>query len=161
MDRILTVAARGLAYAAAACLAAMMLLTVADVVLRATISLPVRGVTEIIELLLACAFFIALPAVFVRDENLVVDTIDGIAPGWVNRLRRLGGLFAALLLAAMAWQGWIAARDTLEFGDLTADLSMPRIIYWVPVLVGIVAAAIASVILALRASGRLDPDSTR
>ena len=54
----------------------------------------------------------------------------------------------------MAWQGWIAARDTLEFGDVTSDLSLPRIIYWVPVLVGIVAAAIASVILA---AARLGP----
>ena len=49
---------------AAAFLAAMMLLTVADVTLRAAFNLPLRGVYELIELLLAATFFVALPAVF-------------------------------------------------------------------------------------------------
>lgn len=154
MDRMLTGTARWLAYAAALCLAAMMLVTVADVVLRATMRLPIRGVTEIVEFLLACTFFIALPAVFLRDENLVVDSIDSIAPGWVDRLRRIGSMLAAVLLAVMAWQGWIAASDTLEFGDLTADLSLPRVIYWVPVLFGIMAAAVVAGILMLRGECR-------
>ena len=65
---------------AAAFLAAMMLLTVADVTLRAAFNLPIRGVYELIELLLAATFFVALPAVFLRDENIVVDSIDDMAP---------------------------------------------------------------------------------
>jgi TRAP-type C4-dicarboxylate transport system permease small subunit len=65
--------------AAGAFLVAMMLLTVADVALRAVTNRPIRGMFEIVELLLACTFFIALPAVFLRDENLVVDVIDACA----------------------------------------------------------------------------------
>jgi len=42
---------------AAVFLAAMLLLTVADVVLRATFNLPIRGVYELVELLLAGTFF--------------------------------------------------------------------------------------------------------
>ena len=68
---------------AAAFLAAMMLLTVADVTLRAAFNLPLRGVYELIELLLAATFFVALPAVFLRDENIVVNSIDDMAPTWV------------------------------------------------------------------------------
>ena len=52
-------------------LAAMMLLTVADVALRGAFNRPLRGVYELVELLLAGTFFLALPAVFLRDEHIV------------------------------------------------------------------------------------------
>ena len=70
----------------------MMLLTVADVALRAVGNRPIRGTLELIELLLACAFFLALPAVFRRDEHIVVDVVDPVAPRWVPRLRRFADL---------------------------------------------------------------------
>ncbi len=122
----------------------MMLLTVADVVLRATTNRPIRGTLEIVELLLACTFFIALPAVFLRDENLVVDVIDPLAPRWVPWLRRFAELVAVPVLGVMAWQGWQAAAETLVFNDVTSDLAIHRILYWIPVLFGLVGAAIAA-----------------
>jgi TRAP-type C4-dicarboxylate transport system permease small subunit len=123
----------------------MMLLTVADVVLRATTNRPIRGMLEIVELLLACTFFVALPAVFLRDENLVVDVIDPVAPRWVPWLKRVAEVFAIPVLTLMAWEGWKAAADTLVFNDVTSDLAIHRILYWVPVLFGLVGSAIAAV----------------
>jgi TRAP-type C4-dicarboxylate transport system permease small subunit len=49
--------------AAGVFLSVMMLLTVADVSVRAAFNVPIRGVYELIELLLAGTFFLALPAV--------------------------------------------------------------------------------------------------
>ena len=72
----------------------MMLLTVADVTLRASFNLPIRGVYELVELLLAATFFVALPAVFLRDENIVVNSIDdhGAARGAdAQAVRRTAG----------------------------------------------------------------------
>lgn len=125
----------------------MMLLTVADVVLRATTNRPIRGTFEIVELLLACTFFIALPAVFLRDENLVVDVVDPLAPRWVPLLKRAAELIAIPVLAVMAWEGWKAAADTLVFNDVTSDLAIHRILYWIPVLFGLIGAAIAAVVM--------------
>jgi TRAP-type C4-dicarboxylate transport system permease small subunit len=125
-------------------LAAMMLVTVADVVLRAAANLPIRGTLEIVELLLACTFFLALPASFLRDEHIVVDIVDAWAPRRVALLRRIAGVLGVVLLALMAWQGWIAARDTLAFNDVTSDLALPRIWYWVPVLAGMIGAGLAA-----------------
>jgi len=129
---------------AAVSLAAMMLVTVADVVLRAAINKPIRGTLEIVELLLTCTFFLALPASFLREDHIVVDVVDGMAPRWVPLLRRIAGVLAVLVMAAMAWQGGIAARDTLMFHDVTSDLALPRIWYWVPVLAGMIGAGIAA-----------------
>jgi TRAP-type C4-dicarboxylate transport system permease small subunit len=131
-------------------LVAMMLLTVADVVLRAVSNIPIRGTFEIIELLLACSFFLALPAVFLRDEHLLVDIIDPIAPRWVPRLRRVAEVIAIPVLALMAWEGFKAARETLVFNDVTSDLSIHRLWYWIPVLIGLIGSAIAAVVMLLR-----------
>ena len=131
-------------------LAAMMLVTVADVVLRAVANLPIRGTFEIVELLLACTFFLALPAAFLRDEHIVVDIVDAWAPRRVALLRRMAGVLGVVLMVLMAWQGWIAARDTLAFNDVTSDLALPRIWYWVPVLAGMIGGGLAAAAMLFR-----------
>jgi TRAP-type C4-dicarboxylate transport system permease small subunit len=130
----------------------MMLLTVADVVLRAVFNRPIRGTLEIVELLLACTFFLALPASFLRDEHIVVDIVDGWAPRWVPRLRRAAGMLAVVVMAVMAWQGWIAAKDAVAFHDVTSDLALPRLWYWIPVLAGMIGSTLAALYLLLNRS---------
>ena len=137
--------------AAALFLAAMVGLTVADVVLRSFFATPIRGMLELIELGLVCTIFIALPAVFLRREHLVVDVIDHFArPPVVRFLDRLGALVTLGVLAVMAWQMWPLARTMVEFGDVTSDLSIPRMFYWIPVLLGVGVSALATLILLLR-----------
>jgi len=125
----------------------MVLITVADVLARALGNRPIRGTLEIVELLLACSFFLALPAVILRDEHVVVDVIDGMAPRAVPRLKRIAGALAVAVLAVMAWQGWIAARDSVAFNDVTSDLALPRLWYWIPVLAGMIGACLAAVVV--------------
>ena len=136
---------------AAAFLAAMMLLTVADVLLRAFFGYPVRGMLELIELGLACTVFLGMPAVFLRKEHLVVDAIDQLTRPAVVRLLDLAGALVSFgLLALMAWQMVPVARGMYDFGDVTPDLSIPKIYYWVPVLLGVVGSAAAALVLVLR-----------
>ena len=127
-----------LGYVAAAFLAAMVLLTVADVLLRSFFSYPIRGMLELIELGLACTIFVALPAVFLREEHLAVDVLRKSRVFDV-----LGAVVSLVVLACMGWTMLPNAQNTYEFGDVTSDLSIPRIWYWVPVLFGVVASALA------------------
>ena len=129
---------------AAICLVAMMLITVADVVLRHIFSRPIHGVIEIVELFLTGAFFLALPAAFLREDHIVVDIVDHKYPGAVVWLKRLSTGLAVIVLVVMAYQGALVASDMITFGDVTSDLSIPKIWYWVPVLIGIVGGAIAA-----------------
>lgn len=136
---------RAFGYLAALFLAAMMLLTVADVALRAFVSFPIRGILELVELGLACTIFLALPAVFLRDEHLVVDVIDHLAPRGVVALLDLAGAVVSLaVLVVMAWQMIPLAKTMYDFGDVSSDLSIPKIYYWAPVLLGVVASAAAT-----------------
>jgi TRAP-type C4-dicarboxylate transport system permease small subunit len=145
------VTARFLGYLAAAFLAAMMLLTVADVALRTFFSLPIQGMLELVELGLACTIFIALPAVFLRDEHLVVDVVDHLLkPSVVRVLDLLGAIVSLGVLVLIAWQMVPLARTMHEFGDVTSDLSIPKLWYWIPVLFGIVASALATLVFIVR-----------
>jgi TRAP-type C4-dicarboxylate transport system permease small subunit len=143
--------ARLFGYLAAFFLTATMMVTVADVFLRTFFSYPMRGVLELVELGLACTIFLALPAVFLRDEHLVVDVIDHLAKKSVVRLLDLAGAIVSLVvLAVMLWQMVPLARTMHEFGDVTSDLSLPKIWYWVPVLLGLFASALAAVVFIVR-----------
>jgi TRAP-type C4-dicarboxylate transport system permease small subunit len=139
---------------AALFLAAMMLLTVADVVLRAAFNTPIRGVYELVELLLAYTFFIALPAVFLRNENIIVNVIDDMAPRAVPALEVGATLLGFAILAVMAWQGWLAALETLALNDVTADLGLSRLYHWIALLAGVIAAAAAALAMAVRGGWR-------
>ena len=130
---------------AAAFLAAMVGLTVADVVLRSFFAAPIRGMLELIELGLACTIFVALPAVFLREEHLVVDVLKKTRP-----LELLGAATSLAVLAFMGWHMLPNARSMIEFGDVTSDLSIPRLWYWVPVLFGVVASAAATLFFVFR-----------
>ena len=128
-----------------------MLLTVADVALRAFFRYPIQGMLELVELGLACTIFLALPAVFLRDEHLVVDVIDHFTRPAVVRLLDLAGALVSLaVLVVMAWQMVPLARAMHEFGDVTSDLSIPKIWYWIPVLAGIIASATATLVFIVR-----------
>src|SRR5512145_1815463 len=138
-------------------LAAMMLLTVADVLGRSFLARPIHGTYELVELLLTCTFFFALPAVFLRDGHVLVDVIDTRLPRAVPWLKRFALVLAAVMLGIIAWRSWLFAKNALEFGDVTSDLSLPLILYWIPLLVGIGGAAIAAVAMAVaRRNGRSD-----
>jgi TRAP-type C4-dicarboxylate transport system permease small subunit len=139
---------------AAAFLVGMMLLTVTDVTLRAVFNIPILGTYELIELMLAYSFFIALPAVFLRDENIVVNVIDEFLPRRVRMLRRTAMALAVVILAIMAWQGGRAAADSIAFNDITADLGLPRILHWIALLVGVIGAAVAALTMAWHPNGR-------
>ena len=140
--------------AAGLCLAGMMLLTVVDIALRSAFGTPIRGVYELVELLLAGTFFFALPAVFLRGEHIVVDLIDSIAPTRVPILKRVANVVGVAILALMGWRGTLAARDTLMFSDVTADLGLPRIWHWAALLIGVFGACLAALVVALQRQDR-------
>src|SRR5262245_54449526 len=135
---------------ASAFLAAMLLLTVADVVLRGVLNRPLRGTYDLVELFLCATFFIALPAVFMRDEHIVVDSIDRYAPRAVPWLRRIAGVITVIMLTLMVWQGAISALSAWSFGDVTSDLSLPRILFWIPLLFGLAGGAVAALLVTVR-----------
>jgi len=140
-------------------LTGMLLLTVADVLLRDLFGYTMRGVYEMIELLLAGTFFLALPCVFLRDDNILVNTIDEYFPKIVPFLKRCALLLSVAVFAVLVWQGWFAAKDSFEFNDVTADLGLPRFWHWTIVLAGMVGAALAALFMFVRGDDPVTQDA--
>ena len=138
------------AWVASAFLVAMMLLTVADVLGRRLFDRPIHGTYELVELLLTCTFFFALPAIFLRDGHIVVDVVDSWRPRAVPWLKRIALVVAAVMLGIITWRCGLFAKNALEFGDVTSDLSLSLLLYWIPLLVGFGGAAVAAVVMAVR-----------
>jgi TRAP-type C4-dicarboxylate transport system permease small subunit len=158
VKRVGTIASTICGVVAAVFLLGMLVLTVADVVLRTFFNYPLRGVYELIELMLAGSFFLALPCVFLRDDNILVNTIDEIVPRIVPALKRFALALSVLTFLVLVWQGWDAAWDSYEFHDVTADLGLPKFWHWSIVLIGMSLAALAALFMLFRGDDK-GPDS--
>lgn len=138
-----------------AALIVMMLVTVVDITMRLAINQLVLGSVEIVQLMIVIVVFLALPETFLRDQHIVVDAIDQFLPGSRQRWFRLAGaILSFLVLTIMVLRMLPLAVDTLIIGDLTTDLQISLIWYWLPIVVGGAATVVALLLVVLRhASG--------
>lgn len=118
--------ARGLTWLASAALAAMMLWTVADVVLRALFRKPLHGSVAFVETMLVLVAVLALAECLGRDEQIKVDVFDHMmTPRRVRLLALLGdvAMLAFVLLLAVTMLEPI--HDAWRFWDIKPDLPVP------------------------------------
>ena len=134
----------------------MMMLTTSDVILRKLVNKPILGVTELVELALGVAVFLAIPGVFARGANIAVDMIDQWLPAWSPVLKRISAVLAVVVLALFTWHMWQPMKDVISFGDTSSDLQIPKIWFMGPAWAGIVIAlAVALVVLF---AGEIEPE---
>jgi TRAP-type C4-dicarboxylate transport system permease small subunit len=140
---------RWLDRAAVLALLAMMLLTTGDVVLRRLASKPVLGVTELVEFALGIAIFAALPGVFARGANIVVDMGDAWWPRAVGALKRLAAAASLITLGLLTWHMWQPLKDIVAYGDTSADLQIPKLWFMAPAYAGVVLGALVALAVLL------------
>jgi TRAP-type C4-dicarboxylate transport system permease small subunit len=152
--RTLEVISRVAGLGSALFLAAMMLVTVADVGLRALFNLPITGAYDLVQLFLVGTVFLSIPEVFLDDENIVVDFIDHIAgTAVVDLLKAAARLVAFGFIAVLSWKMLTPALDAWRFKEVSPDLSIPMVVHWTLMIAGIV--------LALPIAGLLAVESIR
>jgi TRAP-type C4-dicarboxylate transport system permease small subunit len=152
--RALEAAGRGLAALLAAlavlCLGFMMLITVADVVLRTLDpNWRIFGMLDYVEFSLAWLIFLAIPIAVLVRRMFAVDVVDTVARPGVRRAIR--GLAMLLMLAAfglLASQIIAPALDMREWGETTLDLRLPKFWYWLAIWTGVGAAIVATLLTA-------------
>lgn len=136
---MLTQISRYAGYGGAIFLAAMMLITVADVSLRALFNLPITGAYDLVQLFLVGTVFLSIPEVFLNNENIVIDFVDHVfGPIAVGLLKTIANLAAVAFLALLSWHMVQPAIDATRFGETSPDLSIPMIVHWSLMIAGIV-----------------------
>ncbi len=155
LSRSIIAVAVWLERAAAGALAAMMLLTVADVLLRAIDpNWRIPGVVEIVVLVFAVSVFLAIAATFVLEQNIVVSLIDGALSRPLSRALAVGtGLATLVYLGMLIVQGAVNAQEAVKYDDQTMQLALPIVLFWAAILIGFAVAFAGELLLLLVKAG--------
>lgn len=130
----------------------LMMLTVLDVVGRNVFNHPLRGATELTELVLVVLSFLLFPILALKSRHIVADVADVFASKVLDVLQVvltavLGGAFFGLI----AWRLWVLAGRSAAYGDITSTFKLPiaPVLYLVAVLSGVCAVAFLPPLLTL------------
>lgn len=128
---------------AALSLAAMVVLTTADVVGRYFFSSPLHGATEMTEFGIALVVFSALPAVTWGGKHIAVDLLDRFfSPRWRRCQKIIANLLFASCLSALGARIWLFAERDGRREVVSEYLSVPLswIQYYIAVICFVTAA---------------------
>lgn len=136
-NRILRRLSIAAAYFAAVALSVSVIVTVADIILRRAINVPVTGVVDITQLAVMWAAFCSIPVAFHLDNHISVVMVTNRIPANARVLVYAAGTFvcALLLISASITAGVKGYQEYLQ-GDRSMILGIPLAWYWVPVVVG-------------------------
>jgi len=145
--RILSDVLAGLAVLA---LGFMMLITVADVVLRAVDeNWRIFGMLDYVEFSLAWLVYLAIAVAVLERKMIVVDVVDTVmGPAARRALRAFAVLLTFAAFALLATRIVTPALEIREWGETTLDLEIPKFWYWIAIWTGIAAAIVAVLLTA-------------
>src|SRR6185295_3589734 len=142
---------RWLAAAAGVALALMVLAITADVLRANLFHQPIRGVLDLVSVLLALVVFLGIPQTFLSQGNVTVDLVDRfVGRRGVLAFRTVAAALPVAFLSLLFWHMFAPARDAFQFGDLKPDLGLPIWMIWVPVLAGTGLSLVAVVVVIAR-----------
>lgn len=127
-------------------LVGMMLLTTADVILRA-FRHPILGTYEIVGLLGAIVIAFAMPQTTLQEGHVSVEILVSRLPGTAQRVIHMitRGL-TIVLFGFIAWECFQYGKDLEGAGEVSMTLCLPTY----PVLYGIALAAIVVILVVMR-----------
>jgi TRAP-type C4-dicarboxylate transport system permease small subunit len=135
-------------------LLAVMLMTVASVLMRATLGAPILGDFELVELGTAIAAFAFLPYCHQAGGNVVVDVFTNRAPERVkSALSALSSLVLLLIALVLAWRMTLGGVDFYRYHETTTNLGIPRWWAFPPILISLALLALVSLTLLAREFG--------
>ena len=126
-------------------LVAMMILTVAEVLLRYVFNRPILGSTEVIKFMMVTLAFLVLVWCTMRRGHVKVEVVARHFPLKVQAIcDTIFSLFSIALYSSMAWHSLIEARDVLRRGKASDILDVPEYPFY---LIVAIASGVMSLLL--------------
>jgi TRAP-type C4-dicarboxylate transport system permease small subunit len=141
---------------AATAMAAICIITFANVVVRYLTNASFAFTEEISVFLLVVLTLIGAAAAFARNSNIRVDFFVLMLPRPVQFALELGGMaLSAILFSMVAWFGWRFFLDDWKFDTTSPGLGIPQWMYsvWLTVLAVLIVARILGRIVRVGRSG--------
>ena len=154
-ERLADSVSRFVSNLAAIILFALVILTCADVIGRYFLNAPVIGAVELVRICMAGIIFFSLPALFFKEDHIIVDLIpffrSGISAWILNIIIISISVFIALTIADRVSDYAIRA---FEDGDVTEYLSIPRYIVVSLITLSIYSCALFAILRVLAMFGK-------
>jgi len=136
-------------------------ITVGDVIARALFSVGYIGLVDVTQFAVIGFAYLSMPFTFLKRGHIAIELYDhklGVRSDAL--LKTLAGVLCCGVLAILIYYGWTQANRTLRYGDVSQNIEIPMIIFWVLVLSGafisllICAAQVVQSVLTMFKSGQ-------
>lgn len=118
-------------------LLAAVLITVADILLRLFAGYSISGVVDLTQLAVMFAAFFAIPYAFKQGAHVFVSLLSDRFGATGQRLFEcLALLLAGMFVTLVTWFSWQQAMLEISYGDVSQTLGIPKVYYWLPLLLG-------------------------
>ncbi|MBP1696820.1 MAG: C4-dicarboxylate transporter permease [Deltaproteobacteria bacterium] len=126
LEKVLYPIARAINGAGTVVLGVMVLLTVADVLLRLFLDRPIRGAFEIVEFLMVMVVFSAMAYTGLLRGHIVIQILSSRLPERPRAiLDSIADLISIGFCCLLIWQGIAQAQMTRLHNDISGVLSIP------------------------------------
>ncbi|MGY3608947.1 MULTISPECIES: TRAP transporter small permease [unclassified Bradyrhizobium] len=112
--------------ASAACLLALMLIVLVDVVGRDLFNRPLSAATEVLEIVVAAMVFLVYPILGFREKHITVDLLQ-VGPVGQRLQRFIGALFGVVAFALIAWCVGRQVLRAMDYGEASPILGIPLV----------------------------------
>ncbi len=127
------------------------LVTTGDVILRKLAGISFDGNVDITQLMVMTAAFAAIPYAFVTGGHVAVPLLaERLPPRAQTVLLLMAALLSCAFMSAIAWFGYFKAMEEWGYGDRTLTLGLPKIWFWLPLLLGSGLSAVYTALAAVR-----------
>jgi TRAP-type C4-dicarboxylate transport system permease small subunit len=146
-ERLAEMVSRLVSNLAAIILFLLVVLTCVDVIGRYFFTMPVVGAVELVRICMAGIIFFSLPAMFFREDHVIVDLVPFFRKGIIAWLVNLTLLAISIYIAIKLGDRIMAyAERAYEDGDTTEYLAIPRYLVVSFITLSIYAAALMTFI---------------
>ena len=116
----------------------MVLLTVADVLLRLFLDRPIRGALEIVEFLMVMVVFFAMAYTGLLKGHIVIQVLPSRLPERIRAiLDSIADLISISFCCLIIWQGIAQAQMTRLRNDISGVLSIPVSPFYYVLVLGV------------------------
>jgi TRAP-type C4-dicarboxylate transport system permease small subunit len=137
----------GLAYLGGAVVSATGIMSAVSIIGRSTISKPITGDFELVEIGIAVAGSLFLPYCQAVGGHIVVDFFTLRAgPRATGLLDQFGALLMAIMLLAVGWRTGVAAADIARSGETSMLLGFPIWIGYACTVPGVIVAGLIALL---------------